>query len=348
MKRLLSVVIFTFAFTSACQTTQDHTGSGPIELQGAAKRGFSEYLDKLHPTIFAVTIDGASNFGYLFCRAGPKCSEQNKIYPRVIELCEKRSQGLPCKVYAVGQKIVWEDAGSRLWDPQKPNLKRRTFVLTKADIKANLFHTERSWLTGKQLQQFGAYLKVLENDGYPIGTFVVADDGQYYWTTHANEAVGPKRSADRALRKCKERSVLPKTCRIFATNNIIVALNTSTTRESYRILIRESTGLVEDVEAVSSSVRIDWANLAPPFDINAKPVFKEGSWVFSFSPPGKSNDCETETQLNLDGSGVWSAKCDGGQYASGTIKLDPRSLSSTSRGTDNNGGKVFVYSTPNT
>lgn len=345
MYKALSSIAASLLLVTACQTTDEYAGSGPIELAPSIERCFQDYLQKDNGYAFAVAIDGTSNCGYVFCEA-TSCSLNTDWRWRAINHCQKKSGGIPCKLYAVRDRVVWNESGPRLWDSQNPPIKKIIYSLNRDEFPAQDFHTKRDWLTATQLKQFEKYLRVLEKGEYPVGTFVVADDGHLEWTTHSNDTFGPKRSANRALTKCRDRAKLPDTCRIFALNDMIISTETTTTARNYKTAIKVGTGLVEDVEAFSRKVRIVWENLAPPFEVEVKPVYESGAWLTSFSPPNENTVCSTITKIDQDGKGTWSALCDNGKSAAGEIKLDPQYLSSTSTGKDNIGGNVYVYSTP--
>ena len=111
MRALLALLaIFLIA---GCQTTGGSTvGSGPITLSPVIQNYFDKYLAN-HGSIFAVAIDGRSGLNYYYC-PDVQCREHVGERQLVIDGCEEISQGVPCKIYAVRDKIVWDFDGPPL------------------------------------------------------------------------------------------------------------------------------------------------------------------------------------------------------------------------------------------
>ncbi|WP_085909151.1 tetratricopeptide repeat protein [Kiloniella majae] len=106
--------LFAVLFITGCNNTTYHRqiGKGPINLSDPIQRSFDEYLDS-NPAIFAVTEDGATSYGYYYCPEFNGCRGNNFLsMAPAIKSCEEHSQGMPCKVYAIGSNIVWKDTAS--------------------------------------------------------------------------------------------------------------------------------------------------------------------------------------------------------------------------------------------
>lgn len=94
--------------TAGCQLTHSGAGSGPIELSPSVQSGFKGYLADNRSTYFAVSTDGQS-YGYSVCYAGPdQCTESSGTV--ALRECRERSRGTPCKLYAMGNYVVWSGA----------------------------------------------------------------------------------------------------------------------------------------------------------------------------------------------------------------------------------------------
>ncbi len=215
-----------------CQTTQEYAGTGPLDLASNTERHFQKYLDEENGYAFAVAIDGRSGSAYVFCKEF-RCSSTPDRRWSAIQECEKSTGGIPCRLYAVRDKVVWNRNGPNLWDPADPSTNAKVPILTKAELLSYPHETERDWLSSNQHSQFRDYLKALERGSHPVGAFAIADDGQYYWSTHTRGGDGPNATAERSIKKCRERSKLPETCRIFAANNLLLVKEQRVTSKNY-------------------------------------------------------------------------------------------------------------------
>lgn len=101
-------IFIVFALLLAgCQTTGSSTiGSGPITLSSKNQNHFENYLSN-HGMMFAVAIDGRSGMQYYYCPT-VKCRDRVGQRKLTIDGCEKRSNGVTCKIYAIRDRIVWD------------------------------------------------------------------------------------------------------------------------------------------------------------------------------------------------------------------------------------------------
>ena len=105
MKSLI-LVLCVLVPLSACQNG-GAVGSGPLTLSPDVQAYFGEYMERDNPTAFVVSTDGKSA-SYLYCpTTADGCIPGINTF-HIIEDCEKRSHGVPCKIYAKGHSIVWE------------------------------------------------------------------------------------------------------------------------------------------------------------------------------------------------------------------------------------------------
>lgn len=104
-------ILFTFGilFLAGCQTAGQGVGSGPITLSSDVKIGFQNYLAREDGSYFAVSTDGKV-YGYSYCPHGAyNCSESGGTI--ALRTCQNGSRGVPCKIYAIDDKVVWKGAG---------------------------------------------------------------------------------------------------------------------------------------------------------------------------------------------------------------------------------------------
>ena len=93
-------------FVSGCQVTTQGAGEGPISLTSNVEARFQGYLANPGGEYFAVSTDGR-NYGYSVCASGRfECAESGGSV--ALRSCRARSDGAPCKIYAVGENIVWQ------------------------------------------------------------------------------------------------------------------------------------------------------------------------------------------------------------------------------------------------
>ncbi len=82
-------------------------GKGEIDLGYDVNKAYVKYLDS-KPTAFAVTTDGKTSWGYYYCES-IRCRETKaQAMYSAIKLCEQYSNGMSCKIYAIGQDVVWK------------------------------------------------------------------------------------------------------------------------------------------------------------------------------------------------------------------------------------------------
>ena len=107
--------------TAGCQTTHQGAGSGNITLSTSVESRFQGYLANPTASYFAVSTDGQS-FGYSICSAGRgECTESAGTV--ALRSCHRKSKGVPCKIYAMNETIVWQgvaETGTRKTEIKTP------------------------------------------------------------------------------------------------------------------------------------------------------------------------------------------------------------------------------------
>ncbi len=107
MKRLLAMLCLV-APLGACQTDSD-VGSGPLTLAPNIQALFAEYNKEQMPSAFAVSIDGQSARYRYGPDSADMCFHESSRW-KAVRSCEGLSEGVPCKIYAIGHDIVWKGA----------------------------------------------------------------------------------------------------------------------------------------------------------------------------------------------------------------------------------------------
>jgi len=144
MKRSLKVVIgFVLASALAgCQTTFYEVGTTPITLSFAVVAGFEKYKQTDNPLFFAVSTNGQRYYYYwcdtIYC--DPDFSGQ------AISLCERRSGGVDCKIFAFERSIVWKGPITY------PHIPESDAILCKMAI--TVADQPLGWDAGMQVREF--------------------------------------------------------------------------------------------------------------------------------------------------------------------------------------------------
>ena len=100
---------FTLGVALLLGACQDTGAQGPPPTFSPSIQAFFEqYLNEPIPRVFVVSIDG-QYASYRYCTGlGDVCVGQVSSRHKAITDCEKRSGGVPCKVYAFGRRIKWK------------------------------------------------------------------------------------------------------------------------------------------------------------------------------------------------------------------------------------------------
>ncbi len=92
---------------SACQT-DGSVGRGPLKLAPEVQAHLDDYMEKSSPAVFVVSTDGNVGAGYYCPDVFDGCMPSNHTF-RAIKDCQEVSEGVPCKIYAKGRRVVWEN-----------------------------------------------------------------------------------------------------------------------------------------------------------------------------------------------------------------------------------------------
>ena len=92
---------------TACQTTRDFYGSGPITLPVELEAHFNNvYLAGPGPAFYIIPVDGTAAY-HSFCPAGTDMCQFELVGLDAITECEKDT-GQKCFIFAEGHQIVWK------------------------------------------------------------------------------------------------------------------------------------------------------------------------------------------------------------------------------------------------
>lgn len=129
-------------------------------MYGASNPKYSDGANKKnHPMIMTISKDGKSSH-YYYCPYSSGCAEGNYSF-KSIKLCEKRSNGSPCFLFAKKRKIVW-DNGKDI-KSKKRNIKKK--------------YLKEPYTIAKIVQELGFYDKdISELPGIDYNTAKIKDD----------------------------------------------------------------------------------------------------------------------------------------------------------------------------
>ncbi len=99
---------------AACETTADtETGTGPLHLSRGTASLFEQYKGEFIPYIFMVTTDGRWG-NYVYCDNA--CTRHN-ARASAFAYCRDYGKGVPCRVFAIGENIIWKGKVTGLYNP---------------------------------------------------------------------------------------------------------------------------------------------------------------------------------------------------------------------------------------
>lgn len=94
------------AILAGCKTTENAADrDGSVTLTPWLQEYYAQYKRHTIPLFFAVAEDG-SYATYTFCDSA--CRGKGSGRADTIYGCEKYSGGVPCRIYAVGNSVVWD------------------------------------------------------------------------------------------------------------------------------------------------------------------------------------------------------------------------------------------------
>jgi hypothetical protein len=103
VKPALSLLVASTVLVGCNTVVDPSVGQGPIALSAQTQEAFADYQARQTPRYFAVSTDGEAYY-YSYCDAG-RCLRQAKT--KVIDQCERYSNGVPCKIYGSQGAVVW-------------------------------------------------------------------------------------------------------------------------------------------------------------------------------------------------------------------------------------------------
>jgi hypothetical protein len=112
------IAVVVLGLVTGCQSTGSDYGEGKITLSPSVEQSLAQYMSLIQPSYFAVSTNGKSS-GWTFCPSHKRCDKSTPY--NAIQYCETGSYGVPCKVYASGKVIVWNNPDG----PEKAVLRNR-------------------------------------------------------------------------------------------------------------------------------------------------------------------------------------------------------------------------------
>ena len=158
MKKLLGIVVLSLLLGGNAYAKK---GSGELKLSknimteflmylyGASNPKYSDGANKKnHPMLMTISKDGKTSH-YYYCPYIQGCADGNYVF-KSIKLCEKRSNGSPCFLFAKKRKIVWDngkDIKSKKRSIKRKNLKE-PYTIAKIVQELDFYDKDISELPG--------------------------------------------------------------------------------------------------------------------------------------------------------------------------------------------------------
>ena len=224
MKKLLSIIVLGFLFSGNAYAANE--GSGPIEFPPKFEKRFKDYLGhvankKQYKFAFAFHPDGANDW-----QAVKGGSSSLKVAEKkAIKACNKKAKKKGCKVFARGEKIVWN------WD----SIPGVYFTLIETsgsfdyidwkDISIEIGEGPIS-LSKDVTKKFAEYLEIFENnkneDSFSI-YFAISPDGKNSGDMESSSSSSKniKMVKAMAIAECMSNNKKNK-CYLYAINDEVV------------------------------------------------------------------------------------------------------------------------------
>ena len=224
MKKLLSIIVLGLLFSGNAYAANE--GSGPIEFPPKFEKRFKDYLGhvankKQYKFAFAFHPDGANDW-----QAVKGGSSSLKVAEKkAIKACNKKAKKKGCKVFARGEKIVWN------WD----SIPGVYFTLIESsgsfdyidwkDISIEIGEGPIS-LSKDVTKKFAEYLEIFENnkneDSFSI-YFAISPDGKNSGDMESSSSSSKniKMVKAMAIAECMSNNKKKK-CYLYAINDEVV------------------------------------------------------------------------------------------------------------------------------
>ena len=224
MKKLLSIIVLGLLFSGNAYAANE--GSGPIEFPPKFEKRFKDYLGhvankKQYKFAFAFHPDGANDW-----QAVKGGSSSLKVAEKkAIKACNKKAKKKGCKVFARGEKIVWN------WD----SIPGVYFTLIESsgsfdyidwkDISIETGEGPIS-LSKDVTKKFAEYLEIFENnkneDSFSI-YFAISPDGKNSGDMESSSSSSKniKMVKAMAIAECMSNNKKNK-CYLYAINDEVV------------------------------------------------------------------------------------------------------------------------------
>lgn len=304
--------LFAALFVTGCQATGSEVGSGYLDLSRNVEAHFQRYLAHPGGEYFAVSLDG-KDYGFSVCANGRfACTESGGTV--ALRSCRERSGGKTCKIYAMGEDIVW-------------NSPKHSGVATKVSTEIGSGHLE---LSSTSEQRFKTYLK-FANPEY----FAVSQDGMFsgYSFCRRLNCVSPGLK-ELAVTGCvRESGGLP--CYIYAEKRKVV-WKLPSGAVPRNIAAKE----IQTQGWKKRPIAIQWDGFSELLagDVYYRRNSKTGK--FNIVLPDNRGQCAGTYSWAESNSGVWSMACTEGMSAAGTIADNGAGRGAAGTGADDKGRAV--------
>lgn len=327
----------------ACQTTgspEDGTapGSGPVVMTATTFKAFQEYMDDFNPIVFALSKSGTTSYALTCYSAGCAVGDNRKL---ALILCEARSNGEPCAIFAERRNVVWQNPGT--FEPEDktlPVVPQHTHM--RPEDSPELSHMPKQFrILAARLQTIGHYRKYAALPAHKAYATAWNDprsptkNGYFYGAPTVKDAV------EGALRECGKRvAPVVNDCQVVSINGHWVG---GTPTED---LIAKADDYAQTDGALLEGHRVlqlTWQDVVTDFRTTVAYSTSGGAGEFSFDldrPGEPAEKCTGTFQLRDKDSGSFDLTCTGGHSASGDLKRVDASNTFHGAGKDKNNGSL--------
>lgn len=319
MKELAIIALLALALMG-CQVTNRDIGGGPLHLSPSVENRLQAYLATPSRMYFAVSVDG-QHFGYSYCPDGPYACEED-TGAVALRSCQRKSRGVPCKIYAMDGEIVWKSA-ERSEAPQRVKTE-----VGRGPISLSL-QTETT---------FKKYLD-LESPEY----FAVTADGERsgYSFCWRPPCLNPGLKA-MAVEHCQRMSG-GLSCYIYAIGRKIVWEGKIIRVDGFepsRMQERRVANRNDEQPREKRLIAIQWDGRSKLIAGDVHFQKAEMGGKITLILPDTGGRCNGTYTLDGNRKGLWSLACDEGSTASGTLATFGRGKGSSGVGKDSEGRSV--------
>lgn len=328
--RNIGIVVLLVSFLAGCQTTsvdiEAASGSGPVRMSTGAYENYIAYIRGKPPLAFALSEDGVFSFAVI-CD-GYLC-DTSKAPADALRRCGELPHDSPCRLFAVGDDIVWGEPGDwRPWEGRPALEGDALHSAIQADLRNSPLFRFYEIVEGQK-----AFAAAISDTG------VLMARGQSGFEPSVQKAI---LAALRHCRKWDDETAV--NCRIVHLNGSYVGdmdpLELSRLGDQFIATDFPQ----KKLRRVSTLVDWEGVGMGVPGLLTYHVPRDEGSFIFETEALGEHR-CKGTLNFDSAKTAIWSMVCDDGRTANGRLVRTDHPLRYSGEGTDNEGGLIRFSTT---